>query len=219
MKKSILILAVSAGAALIAATPAAPSPSPTPLPTPPPLSASAVPSASAAPASPPPAAVVPGAAGATPTPNAGLVNLLQQNGVKSSASPSGTPTPPPDNRKGIEGVWEVQIQRDANTTYTHFKLVQAGNALTGTYLDTGGKRYPMAGSLDGTGVRLVISLADGSTILLQGRLDGTTDMLGMFTDSKERVPFTAAYRAKEKWYENINAQPGGLGNNGYSPPQ
>ena len=54
-------------------------------------------------------------------------------------------------------------------------------------------------------------LPDGTTILLEARVDGTTDMLGMFTDAAERVPFTAAYRPKENWLENINAQPGGIG--------
>ncbi|MEO9264308.1 MAG: hypothetical protein ABI282_09450, partial [Candidatus Baltobacteraceae bacterium] len=194
--------------------------SPTPLPTPPPLG-SALPTAT--PANPAatttPASAAPDASAPTPTPNAALDDLLKQNGVKATPAAKGTPTPPPDNRKGIEGVWEVQIQRDAATTYTHFKIAQTGNALTGTYLDTTGKRYPVAGSLDGTQVHLVVSLADGTTILLQARLDGTTDMLGMFTNAKESVPFTAAYRPKEKWFENVNPQPGGMGGGGYSPPQ
>lgn len=203
MKKSILVLVLAGSGALLGVSPP-PAPTPTPLPTPPPLSSSV------------PAAANPNA---TPTPNAALDNMLKQNGVKGTPAPSGTPTPPPDNRKGIEGVWEVQIQHAADTTYTHFKLAQSGNALTGMYLDAAGKKFPIAGSLDGTQVRLVVSLTDGSTILLQGTLDGTTDMLGMFTDSKERVPFTAAYRPKEKWFDNISPQPGGIGNGGgFNPP-
>jgi hypothetical protein len=142
----------------------------------------------------------------------------------SSASPgasaSATPSPPPDDRKGLDGVWELQIQRDANIEYEHFNIKQSGSAITGTYLTQDKKKYPLAGSVDGRNVRIVVSLADGSTILLEGRVDGTTDMLGMLTDSKEHVPFTAAYRAKEKWTDNVNAQPGGLGapgGSGYPP--
>jgi hypothetical protein len=138
------------------------------------------------------------------------------------ANPSGTPSPspPPDARKGIEGVWEVQIQHMNSTDYTHFKLAQTGNALTGTYLDHG-KKYPLSGSLDGQDVRLIVSMPNGTTMLLEGRLDGTTDMIGLLTTDKEQVPFTAAYRAKEKWIENVNAAPGGLGapnGGGYTPP-
>ena len=42
-------------------------------------------------------------------------------------------------------------------------------------------------------------------------------MLGMFTDAAERVPFTAAYRPKESWLENINATPGGMGGSSGGP--
>lgn len=109
-------------------------------------------------------------------------------------------------------MWEVQIQRGAKTSYEHMNLVQKGTTLTGTYLTQDKKKYPITGSLDDqSNVRLVVSLPDGTTILLDGRVDGTTDMLGMFTDAQERVPFTAAYRPKENWLENVNASPGGLG--------
>jgi len=128
-------------------------------------------------------------------------------GPKTSASP----TPPPDARKGIEGVWEVEIQRDNLTDYTHFKLAQTGSTLTGTYLDAKGKRYPLAGSVDGQAIRLIVTMPDGTTMLMEGRLDGTTDMIGMLTTPKEQVPFTASYRPKEKWIENVNPGPGGFG--------
>lgn len=141
----------------------------------------------------------------------------------SSASPNAnaTPSPPPDDRKGLDGVWELQIQRGADTQYEHFNIKQTGSAITGTYLTQDKKKFPLAGSIDGHNVRIVVSLADGSTILLEGRVDGTTDMLGMLTDAQEHVPFTAAYRPKEKWTDNVNAQPGGLGSPGGSgyPPR
>ncbi len=135
---------------------------------------------------------------------------------------SGTPSPPPDARKGIEGVWEVQIQRGSKTDYAHFRIAQTGTTVTGTFLDNAGKRFPLAGSVDGETVRLVVSMPDGTSLLLEGRLDGTTDMIGMFTTGSEQVPFTAAYRPKEKWIDNLNASPGGLGGagggGGYGPP-
>ena len=116
----------------------------------------------------------------------------------------------------------MQIQRGADTEYEHFNLKQDGSTIMGTYLTQDKKKYPIAGTLDGSNIRLVVSLPDGTTILLAGRVDNTTDMLGMYTNAKESVPFTAAYRPKEKWIENINATPGGLGGNGspggYLPP-
>jgi hypothetical protein len=224
VKYPVLILAA---AALLAAVPTQQS-QPTPPPSPPPLTdtaqPSAVPSAS-------PGAASPGATAspssdyaplATPTPNLDTIF----GGPHASPSPGskkpnghGTPAPPPQVRKGLDGVWEIEIQRGPKTDYEHMNLLQTGQTLTGTYLTKDKKKYPITGSLDEqNNVRLVISLPDGTTILLDARVDGTTDMLGMFTDAAERVPFTAAYRPKENWLENINAQPGGLGGGTGGPP-
>ncbi|MGA8532827.1 MAG: hypothetical protein WB615_01825, partial [Candidatus Tumulicola sp.] len=136
---------------------------------------------------------------------------------------SASPSPPPDARKGLEGVWELEIQRGIKTDYAHFRLTQTGTTLTGTFLNDAGKKYPLAGSVDGQSVRLVITMPDGTSLLLEGRLDGTTDMIGILTTPQEQVPFTAAYRAKEKWIDNLNAAPGGMGGmgsggGGYGPP-
>ena len=212
-----IVLAVAIG--LLAAAPqAATSAQTTPTPPPPPpdvtqSQAPAAPTSSAAPAVPE----------ATPTPS--LDTLLGPTPKpKTSAKPGATPSPPPDDRKGLDGVWELQIQTGGdNVVYNHFNIKQTGNALTGTYLDNQqNKKFPLSGSVDGDTVRMVVSLPDGSTILLQGRLDGTTDMIGMFTDPKQNVPFTAAYRPKEKWIDNLNANPGlpsGGGQTGGIPPQ
>ena len=192
---------------------AAPAPAATPPPTPPPLST---------PATPTPDAV------STPIP------MPSGFGLPSAATPApgekATPSPPPDARKGLEGVWEVQIQHGGMTNYAHFKIVQTGTTLSGSYLNDAGKRYPLAGSVDGQAVRLVVSMPDGTSLLLEGRLDGTTDMIGMLTTPKEQTAFTAAYRPKEKWIDNLNAAPGGLGaggsgsgtgggGGGYGPPR
>jgi hypothetical protein len=159
---------------------------------------------------------------ATPTPNASLlpapaVTLAPSPTPAKKVKPS--PSPPPNARKGLEGVWEVQIQHTNTTDYTHFKLTQQGDALTGTYLDAHGKRYPLAGSVDGQAIRLIVTMPNGTTMLLEGKLDGTTDMVGMMTMPEGQVPFTASYRAKEKWIENVNPSPGGISQPGaYTPP-
>lgn len=130
-----------------------------------------------------------------------------------------TPSPPPSARKGLNGVWEVQIQHPNATDYTHFQVTQQGDALTGVYLDAHGKKYPLAGTVEGQAVRLIVTLPNGTTLLLEGKLDGTTDMVGMLTAPDGQLPFTAAYRAKEKWIENVNPSPGGIGQPGsYTPP-
>jgi hypothetical protein len=141
-------------------------------------------------------------------------------GAGPSYAPS--PSPPPNARKGLEGVWEVQIQHPSGTDYTHFKLTQQGEALTGTYVDARGKKYPLAGTVDGQAIRLIVSMPNGTTLLLEGKLDGTTDMIGELTMTGGEVPFTASYRPKEKWIENVNPSPGGIpsssGGGGYTPP-
>jgi len=130
-----------------------------------------------------------------------------------------TPSPPPNARKGLDGVWEVQIQRPSETDYTHFVVKQQGDALNGTYLDSKGKKYPLVGTVEGQAVRLIVTLPNGTTILMEGKLDGTTDMIGMLTLADGQVPFTASYRAKEKWIDNVNPSPGGLpSQGGYTPP-
>ncbi len=131
-----------------------------------------------------------------------------------SPNPGKTPAPPIGVRKGIEGVWEVQIQRGAATEYDHFQLKQDQNAITGFYLDTEKKKFPLAGSLDGKTVRIVVTFADGTTATFTAQLDGTTDMLGLMLTPKESTPFTAAYRPKESFFDNINPAPGGLGGTG-----
>jgi hypothetical protein len=155
----------------------------------------------------------------TPGPAASVITLPAATPSPAAAKTKPTPTPPPNARKGLDGVWEVQIQHTNSTDYTHFKLTQEGDALTGTYLDTAGKKYPLAGSVDGQAIRLIVTLPNGTTMLLEGRLDGTTDMVGVLTTPGGQVPFTAAYRAKTKFIDNVNPSPGGIPQPGtYTPP-
>jgi hypothetical protein len=176
----------------------------TPPPTPPPLGT---------PGTPGPSATLFPAPGVTASPT-------PLPSARPTAAPKGKrPTPPPNARKGLDGVWEVQIQHTDTTDYTHFKITQQGDAITGTYLDAKGKKFPIAGTVDGQDVRLIVTMPDGTTLLLEGKLDGTTDMVGMLTMPNGQVPFTASYRAKEKWIENVNPSPGGISQPGtYTPP-
>ena len=62
--------------------------------------------------------------------------------------------------------------------YTHFRLEQKGNVLTGQYLDESGKEYPLAGSVDGKTVRVVVSLPNGKALVFNGTQDAGSDMVG-----------------------------------------
>ena len=144
--------------------------------------------------------------GALPTPPPGGQVTFPLNGPTPKPKGKGTPSPPPDvdaNRVGISGVWEVQIQRSDVTTYTHFKLDQNGSVLSGQYLDTDGKRYPLAGSIDNKTVRVVVSLPNGTSMIFTGQQDNRTDIYGLLAIANDSIPFTAAYRPKYKWLENI----------------
>jgi hypothetical protein len=202
-------------AVVVGAPLASPSAAATPPPTPPPLST---------PATPQPDASAPPEAASTPVPVPYGLGIPGVPAPAASQSAYASPTPPPDARKGLEGVWELQLQRGAKTDYAHFSLAQTGTTLTGTYLNDAGKKFPLAGSVDGQSVRLVVTLSDGTSYVIEGRLDGTTDMVGILTTPKEQVPFSAAYRPKEKFIDNLNAAPGGVGgmgtgSGGYSPPR
>jgi hypothetical protein len=127
-----------------------------------------------------------------------------------SPPPEGTEIPPDANRVGISGVWEIQIQQDSGpVVYTHFKLTQNGTALTGQYLDTNGKKYPLSGTVDGKNVRVVVTMPSGSALIFSGEVDAGTDMAGVLQTATNAVGFTAAYRPKYKWIDNVNPSPGG----------
>ena len=204
---ALTVAGLMAGALAAGGAFAVPSAAATPPPTPPPLSA---------PASAPPSDSTTPAAVSTP------IALPSGFGLPGMSAPqpasSTSPTPPADARKGLEGVWELEIQRGSKTDYAHFLLAQSGTTLTGTYLNDAGKKFPLAGSVDGQQVRLVVSMPDGTSLLMEGRLDGTTDMIGILSSGQEQVGFTAAYRPKEKFMDNLNAAPGGLGGAGGGAP-
>ena len=105
-------------------------------------------------------------------------------GLPGYASPkpgAASPSPPPNPRTGIEGVWEMVIQRATQPEYVHFNLKQTGTTLTGSYLDKAGKSYPLTGTVDGQHFRMIVTLPNGTSALMEGRLDGTSDMVGKLT--------------------------------------
>ena len=159
---------------------------------------------------PPPPLPVPrsgaSAPAATPTPAVPATPAARPKATPSPAPPASEP-----GRVGLSGVWEVQIQRESETTYAHFKLTEKGGVLSGVYMDPKGKQFPLAGSVDVKTVHLVVSMPDGSTVTFEGTQDNDTDMLGLMTAAKENVAFTAAYRPKEKFIDNITPGAGGLG--------
>ncbi len=156
------------------------------------------------------------ASAATPTPHPAATLPAPAPAASASVKipTKATPAPPKDSfvpRVGISGVWEIQIQRLTGVTYTHFKITQKDNVLTGEYLDQDGKKYPLFGSVDGKNVRVVVSLPNGGTLTFVGTHDSFTDMIGMLALSNDSVPFTAAYRPKYNWLDNLSPGAGGMG--------
>ncbi len=156
------------------------------------------------------------APGALPTPatNNATVTIGPKGNAKATPAP---PKTEEDNRVGVTGVWEIAIQQPEGVVYTHFKIVQKGTALTGQYLDDKGKKFPLSGTIDGKNVRVVVALADGTALIFSGQQDAFTDMVGTLSTSKDLIGFTAAYRPKYKWIDNIS--PGGIGGLGNGNPQ
>lgn len=157
---------------------------------------------------------------ASPTPPPAPPAVQSKIASPAKANPKATPAPPKDtdeNRVGISGVWEVAIQGPTGVQYTHFKLTQTGTVLTGQYLDGNGKKFPVTGTLDGKNVRLIVTMPDTSPLMFTGTEDGGTDMVGTLDNSKDVIGFTAAYRPKYKWIDNLTPGTGGLGNPGGVP--
>lgn len=176
----------------------------------------AIAAGAATPPSPPPLPT----ATSKPIPPPGTPTAPPSNITKIPVGATPTPAPPKDtsdpNRIGISGVWEVQIQRPDATTYAHFKLTQTGSVISGVYMDPDNKQFPLAGSIDvpNHSVRIVVSTPGGGSIVFAANEDNATDMLGGMTTGKDNVAFTAAYRPKYKFLDNINPSAGGLGTGG-----
>lgn len=191
-----------------------------------PASRQAVEAATAPPPPPPPVTATPRVA---PTASAAADNSGAGIPLNpGAATPAPGASPAGEERKTMDGVWEVVIQNpNSDPAYDHFSLKQKGSVLTGTFLDNehNNKKYPVAGSVDGKTVHLVVTKDDGSTLVFNGSVDGYMDMLGMMQAGAQSIAFTAAYRPKEKFIDSISPVPGGLGGSasggsgGYNPPR
>ena len=103
------------------------------------------------------------------------------------------------------------MQRGADTTYSHFKLAQDANGLTGIWRDAKGHTHPITGSYDGKNFRVIVTMPDKSVISFSGYVDSPTDMVGMADLGKETVPFTAAHRPKVKFLDSVGpGMPSGM---------
>jgi hypothetical protein len=64
-------------------------------------------------------------------------------------------------------------------------------------------------------VHIVVTLADGTALVFTGNVDGSSDMEGTLDMANDTVGFTAAYRPKYKWIDNLTPNPvGNPGNPG-----
>lgn len=151
--------------------------------------------------------------GALPSPGANSASITL--GPKKSKATPAPPKDPDANRIGISGVWEIALQRADGVVYTHFKLTQTGTTLTGQYLDESGKKFPLAGTIDGKKVRIVVTLPTGNALVFSGSEDANTDMVGTLSTASDMIGFTAGYRPKYRWIDNIS--PGGSALGGGTP--
>jgi outer membrane protein assembly factor BamB len=138
------------------------------------------------------------AATATPAP-AGRRG--RRSNPEPAASPSDTPEPP--QFATMDGVWEVQLQPLTGTgraIYSHFRLAQKGDQITGTWTRENNQNVPFTGTFDGRLFKL--SAADGkSTWTFSGYAENNSDMVGLLqtADPKDKgTPFTASHRKKDR---------------------
>ena len=66
-------------------------------------------------------------------------------------------------------------------------------------------------SYDNANRRSTLTLPNGATLTFNGTHEAFTDMVGMLALSNESVPFTAAYRPKYNWLDNLAPGTGGIG--------
>lgn len=122
-----------------------------------------------------------------------------------SGSPSGTPAPPQFTT--MDGVWEVELQTRATTFYSHFTLRQSGaqGADVSGIWDQGGnpaKKLPITGTFDGRLFKLTATLKENE-YTFTGYVENYSDIVGMVSDGKNDLPFTAQHRKKANFLQNV----------------
>lgn len=122
-----------------------------------------------------------------------------------AASPSETPAPP--QYTTLDGVWEVELQTRATTFYSHITLRQSGaqGADVSGIWDQGGnpdKKLPLTGTFDGRLFKFTATLKENQ-YTFTGYVENYSDIVGMVSDGKNDLPFTAQHRKKEKFLQNV----------------
>jgi len=128
----------------------------------------------------------------------------------STPSPEPSETPAPPQFTTLDGVWEIELQTRASTYYSHLLLRQSGAQgadISGVW-DQGGnpdKKLPITGTFDGRLFKFTATLKENE-YTFTGYVENYSDIVGMISDGKNDLPFTAQHRAKSKLLQNI--QPG-----------
>ena len=149
-------------------------------------------------------------AGAQQTPAPGPRPPAPAGRGGATAAPSPTETPAPPQFSTLDGVWEVEMQSRSTTYYTHFQLHQSGAQgadISGVW-DQGGKpakKFPLTGSFDGRLFKFTAGSGDKQTTFT-GYVENYSDIVGMASDGKNDLPFTAQHRKREKLLQSV--QPG-----------
>ena len=125
----------------------------------------------------------------------------RSNTPEPAASPSDTPEPP--QFATMDGVWEVQLQPltgNGRAIYSHFRLAQKGDQITGTWTRENNQNVSFTGTFDGRLFKL--NAVDGKTTwTFSGYAENNSDMVGLLqtADPKDRgTPFTASHRKKDR---------------------
>ncbi len=153
---------------------------------------SAPPAAAAASPSAAPSAV-PAPPAVTPPPEPTPQVTPRRHGPKDQPDefPSSAPTSPAFAT--LDGTWEVQLQFIDHTDYSHFKLKQSGQSITGTW-NVDKDEYPLEGTYDGRLFKFTVK-QPSTTLQLSGYVETASDMVGIIVHEKgENTVFTASHR-------------------------
>jgi len=132
---------------------------------------------------------------------------------RSSVNPSPSPaasaseTPAPPQFTTLDGIWEIELQTRAQTYYSHLTLRQSGaqGADVSGIWDQGGypdKKIPLTGTFDGRLFKFTANYKENE-YTFTGYVENYSDIVGMVSDGKNDLPFTAQHRKKEKFFNNV----------------
>jgi hypothetical protein len=118
-------------------------------------------------------------------------------------APTSSDTPEPPQFSTMDGVWEVQLQPLTGTgraIYSHLRIAQKGDQLSGTWTRENNQKVPFTGTFDGRLFKL--NATDGKVAwTFSGYAENFSDMVGLLqtADPKDKgTPFTASHRKKDR---------------------